>query len=175
MFESKQSGRAPRRFGAAHVLALIALFVALGGGAYAASKVGTNDLRNKAVTAKKLDKKAVKPAKLDKEAVKENKLRDDAVTNSKLAHPLYWAVAGPNALIRSNGATSVQRIAAGNYRVEFETDISQCSYQVTGLDVNQNRIGHADRDVTNPQRVFVSLRNTANTRADGEYNLAVHC
>ena len=174
-----------RRIGFANVVALIALFVALGSGAYAASTIGTSDLKNKSVTTKKLDGKAVTGSKLAKEAVKKNKIKDEAVTsgklgpesvtNSKLAHPAYWAVAGPNALIRSNGAVSVNRVNAGNYRVEFETDVSQCSYQVTGLDVNQNRIGHADSDVTNAQRVFVSLRNTANNRTDGEYNLAVHC
>ncbi len=174
-----------RRFGFANVVALIALFVALGGGAYAASKIGTSDIKNKAITTPKLDKKAVKGSKLDKEAVKKNKIKDEAVTssklgeesvtNSKLAHPSYWAVAGPNALIRGNGATSVTRANNGNYRVEFETDVSECSYQVTGLDVNQNLIGHADRDVTNSLRVFVSLRDTGGTRTDGEYNLAVHC
>lgn len=171
----KQSSRTPRRFGTAHVLALIALFVALGGSAYAGSKIDTKNIKSKAVTGSKIAKEAVKKNKLKDEAVTTDKLSEQSVTSSKLSHPAYWAVAGPNALIRTNGATAVQRINAGNYRVEFETDVSQCSYQVTGLDVNQNRIGHADGDVTNPNRVFVSLRNTANVRADGEYNLAVLC
>ena len=39
-----------RRIGFANVVALIALFVALGSGAYAASKIGTSDLKNKSVT-----------------------------------------------------------------------------------------------------------------------------
>jgi len=175
MFRSIKSGRTHRRFGAAHVLALVALFVALGGGAYAASKVKTKNIASKAVTSSKIAKEAVKTNRLNDEAVTTEKIGEGSVTGSKLEHPTYWAVAGPNALIRTNGATAVQRIAAGNYRVEFPFDVSQCSYQVTGLDVNENRIGHADRDVTNPNRVFVSLRNTANTRADGEYNLAVLC
>ncbi len=175
-----------RRIGFANVVALIVLFVALGSGAYAASKIGTSDLKNKSVTTKKLDGKAVTGSKLAKESVKKNKIKDEAVTNgklgpesvtdSKLAHPSYWAVADPNALIRSHGAVSVTRFNAGNYRVEFETDVSQCSYQVTGLDVAQNRIGHAESDATNAQQVFVSLRNPANNnRTDGDYNLAVHC
>jgi hypothetical protein len=176
MFRSNTKSRhTQRRFGTAHVLALVALFVALGGSAYAAKKIQTKNIASKAVTGSKIAKEAVKKNKLKDEAVTTDKLGEQSVTSSKLAHPSYWAVAGPNALIRSNGATTVQRIAAGNYRVEFETDVSQCSYQVTGLDVNQNRIGHADDDVTNPNRVFVSLRNTANTRADGEYSLAVLC
>lgn len=174
-----------RRFGFANVVALLALFVSLGGGAYAASKIGTSDIKNKAVTTAKLDKKAVTSSRLAKEAVKKNKIKDDAVTeskieseavtSSKLSHPFYWAVMGPNAIIRSHGAVDVNRVNNGNYRVEFERDVSQCSFQVTGLDVNENRIGHADDDVTNPNRVFVSIRNVAGTRVDAEYNLAVLC
>jgi len=174
-----------RRVGFANVVALSALFVALGGGAYAASTIGTSDIKNKAVTSAKLDKKAVKGSNLAKDAVRKNKIKDDAVTtdklgsesvtSSKLEHPSYWAVVSQNALIRSHGATSVTRFTAGNYRVVFETDVSQCSYQVTGSQTGQNLIGHADSDSLNNLRVFVSLRNPVGTRTDGNYNLAVHC
>ena len=40
------------------VISLIALFVALGSGAYAASKIGTSDLKRNAVTTPKLAKDA---------------------------------------------------------------------------------------------------------------------
>jgi hypothetical protein len=76
------------------VIALVALFIALGGGAYAASKIGTKQLKNKAVTTKKLDNKAVtgkklaskavSAKKLDANAVKTNKLAPGAVTGSKI-------------------------------------------------------------------------------------------
>ncbi len=171
-----KSGRTHRRFGAAHVLALVALFAALGGSAYAGSKINTGDIAKKAVTASRLAKEAVKTNKVKDEAITTDKLGEQSVTGTKLEHPSYWAVGGPGPnLVRSNGATAVQRIAAGNYRVEFPFDVSQCSYQVTGLDVNENLIGHADRDVTNNMRVFVSLRNTGGVRTNGEFNLAVLC
>jgi len=43
------------------ILALISLFVSIGGVGYAASRIGTDDLKNGAVTKKKLHKKAVSP------------------------------------------------------------------------------------------------------------------
>lgn len=56
------------------------------------------------------------------------------------------------------------------------TDISQCTYQVTPENVGQNLTAHADVDVTNNQRVFVSLRNAANAvRTDGNFQLALFC
>ena len=66
------------------VVALIALFVSIGGVGYAASQIGTNDIKNGAVTAKKLHKKAVRSKKIKKEAVKTGKIRDLAVTTDKL-------------------------------------------------------------------------------------------
>lgn len=53
----------------AMIVALIALFVSLAGVGYAASKIGTNDLKNGAVTAKKLHRKAVRTAKIAPGAV----------------------------------------------------------------------------------------------------------
>jgi hypothetical protein len=63
--------RLRRRIGSAHVLALLALFVALGGGAYAAMKlpknsVGTRQLKRGAVTPPKLSPAAVKALKGDR-------------------------------------------------------------------------------------------------------------
>lgn len=68
----------------ASLLALIALVAALAGTAYAAKKIGTNQLKNGAVTTKKLKKGAVKPAKLADAAVTTAKLADGAVTTAKL-------------------------------------------------------------------------------------------
>ena len=76
------------------VIAVIALFVGLGGGAYAA-KVGTNQLKAKsvttgkiagqAVTSGKIGPKAVTSAKIGPKAVREGKLANEAVTQKKMA------------------------------------------------------------------------------------------
>jgi hypothetical protein len=64
----------------ANVMSTIAVFgVLAGGGAYAASKIGTSDIENGAVTAKKLHKRAVTKKKLKNRAVTKAKLGDRAV------------------------------------------------------------------------------------------------
>ncbi len=63
------------RISPASCLAMVALFVALGGGAYAAAgKIGTPDIKNGAVT----------KVKIKKEAVTNAKVKNDAITGAKV-------------------------------------------------------------------------------------------
>jgi hypothetical protein len=81
------------RISPASPIALLALFVALGGGAYAASgTIGTVDLQNRAVTKAKLARNAVVPGKIRGGAVTRQKLRNGLVNTAKLAPE---AVTGP--------------------------------------------------------------------------------
>ena len=75
------------RFTSAHAIALLALFVALGGSALAVSKVrvGAKDIKRNAVTTKKIKNRAVTTAKLAEAAVTTSKLAEAAVTTSGLA------------------------------------------------------------------------------------------
>jgi len=68
----------------AMVVACVALFVALGGTAFAVQKIGTNQIKSKAVTKKKLAKQSVASAKIVKQAVKKNKIADEAVVGEKV-------------------------------------------------------------------------------------------
>ena len=72
------------RISPASPIALIALFVALGGVSYAAGTIGTSDLENGAVTKKKLHKNAVVPSKIRAAAVNGVKIAANAVNTEKL-------------------------------------------------------------------------------------------
>lgn len=79
-----------RHLNPATVLACVALFVALGGGAYAATtltkkSVKSQHLANASVTTAKLKNGAVTTAKLRNGAVTTGKLRNGAVTGAKIA------------------------------------------------------------------------------------------
>ena len=79
----------PRRPGHATVVAYLALFVALGGSAYAAAHlggrtVGTKQLKAGAVTAAKLKKNAVTKAKIKTGAVDGSKIADGSVTGTEI-------------------------------------------------------------------------------------------
>jgi hypothetical protein len=135
-------------------------------------------LADNAVATAKIANAAVTSAKLADSAVTEAKLADGSVSDAKLQHPTFWArveTGTPPTLVSGNGATQALRINNGNYRVVFETSIEACSFQVTPNDVGTNLIGAADVDAADAQRVFVSLRDTAAVRTDGDFNLAVHC
>ena len=78
-----------RRPGHATVVAYLALFIALGGSAYAASHlgkktVGTRQLKGGAVTAAKLKKNAVTKAKIKDGAVDGSKIADGSVTGTEI-------------------------------------------------------------------------------------------
>src|SRR4051812_25742556 len=58
--------RVRRRLTFSNLLAGLAIFIALGGVAYAGSQIGTNDIQDGAVTTRKLADKAVTGRKIDK-------------------------------------------------------------------------------------------------------------
>jgi hypothetical protein len=75
------------RLSPALVISLIALFVSIGGVGYAASKSGTSDIKNGAVTAKKLHKKAVTTKKIKNDAVNGNKVLESSLGTVPSANP----------------------------------------------------------------------------------------
>lgn len=58
------------------VISLVALFVALGGSAYAAKKIGTKEIKANAITTGKIKKNAITTAKIKKEAVTGAKINE---------------------------------------------------------------------------------------------------
>jgi hypothetical protein len=66
------------------LVAMIALFVSIGGVGYAASKIDTSDIKREAVTKPKIAKRAVSTNRIADNAVKEKKINSQAVTTDKL-------------------------------------------------------------------------------------------
>lgn len=83
----------------ANVVASLALFIALGGSAYAVGKysIGTAELKNNAVTTPKIKRNAVTAQKIRNNAVTATKIRRNAVTGAKIR----------------NGAVTSPKIAPG--------------------------------------------------------------
>jgi hypothetical protein len=102
------------------VISIIALFVSIGGVGYAASKIGTNDIKNQAVTKEKIAKKAVATGRLNDQAVKERTIFDQAVTTDKIA----------------DGAVTNGKLAANSVDGSKVLDGS-----LTGSDVANNSLG----------------------------------
>jgi hypothetical protein len=93
----------------ANVVGFVALFVALGGGAYATHthKIGTKDLRKGAVATKNLKKQAVGAGKLKRGAVRPGKVAGSAI---RTHHILDGAVGTPKL---TDGAVTEAKLADG--------------------------------------------------------------
>jgi hypothetical protein len=77
--------RIRQRLTYANVMSSIAVFLVLGGAsAYAAKKIGSNEIKGNSITTGKIKREAVATAKIKNAAVKTNKIANEAVTSAKL-------------------------------------------------------------------------------------------
>jgi hypothetical protein len=187
------------------VISLIALFVALGSGAYAASKIGTSDIQGKAVTGAKIAKDAIKSSKVKDEKLKGKDLKGETIEGEKIASETiegekiasetitrgkldssaktYWAVVSnpPGA----NDATIVRSsdpgfgIDEGTYvGVDFGKDVSQCTWPVTrGNPGSTVEVnGYAEVHLgQTASEVRVATRTSEGVITDGNFHLMVKC
>lgn len=101
-----------RRLTYANVIATMALFLALGGGAVwaankQANKVGTGKLKPNAVTAGKIKANAVTASKIRENAVTNAKIREGAVNFGKLATGTGVVASATSSPVAVNGASAV--------------------------------------------------------------------
>ena len=186
-----------RRPSPALVIAVIALFVAIGGVSWAATKIGTNQIENSAVTAKKLHKKAVGTKKIKNDAVTGAKAEEssfgqvpdaahaDSATDAdnlggtpassyqRTGDILFATVApaGVNpVIVRGRGATAVTRVVAGSFRVTFNRDITGCTWLATYGTPDNSFVDARWATVRGRDTntdVGVVLRDAAGSQADG--------
>ena len=123
------------------VVALIALMVALGGSAWAVTKVGTKQIRNGAVTASKLRSGAVTSAKLGPGsvtgpkvaagAIAESDLLDGSVTGDKIAQTTIRAANLRNSSVPGraiqDGAVLNDQVGAGSLAADRLSASAQLS------------------------------------------------
>ena len=157
------------------VISLIALFAAIGGSAYAAAQIGTNDIKDKAVKTAKLGSKAVVAGKIAPKAVKSGKISSQAVSNKKLANPIYWAYVDGDRVERGNGAEDVTHPEVGHWKVEFSDPIGECSYLATSAHLDSGREIAAAEDTANVVSVKIRTSNGTLTNSGSAFSLAVNC
>jgi hypothetical protein len=142
-----------RRLTYANVIATLALFLALGGGAVwaankAANKVGTGKLKPNAVTAGKIKANAVTTSKIRENAVTAAKIREGAVSFGKLAAGTNVVATSTSSPVAINGATAVN--------VTFPTPITFTpAANVVDLMSVEVRSSNLGRSGTEPCRVQV--------------------
>lgn len=147
-----------------NVVAYLALFVALGGSAWAvaANSVGTKQLKDNAVSAKKIKKNAVRTPKIRDGAVSAAKLADGVVGATVRGFNYQTPASGTTATLFSlQGLTVTANCASG--RVDARTSVDDAyisSVWVTPSDVS---VGDADKDFDTTDTFLTNIGTGART------------
>jgi hypothetical protein len=121
------------------VVSIIALLVALGGSAYAASKIGTKQIRNNAVTTAKIKARAITTAKLRNGAVTGAKVKESTLgvvpsatnaqnaVNATSAQTAVSATNAQNAVNAATAASAQTAVTAANFSRYFTSGLRKAS------------------------------------------------
>ena len=105
-----------KRITYANVMSSIAVFLILGGAtAFAAKKIGSNEIKGNSITTGKIKKEAVSASKIKKNAVTTAKIANGAVTGAKLNLGTVGTV--PNAVHATTADTAKNAETVGGNRV----------------------------------------------------------
>jgi hypothetical protein len=177
------------------VIACVALFVALGGVAYAASTIGSDDiidgsirnrdfkdgtLRGQEAKRNGFGGGAIKEKSLDAAQLRADKI--GKVNNAGSADGLtrQAVVTATGTLSRGSGTTSTTRTGDGQYQVVFDADVKSCAYFATLADTADGSPPAGEVAVSslagNANGVLVVTRDsTGATTADRPFHLIVSC
>jgi hypothetical protein len=107
-----------KRITYANVMSSIAVFLVLGGGAaYAAKKIGSNEIKGNSITTGKIKKEAVTAAKIKNSSVTTAKIANNAVTTAKIANSAVSTDKIADSAVTNgklaNGSVSASKLASG--------------------------------------------------------------
>ena len=136
----------------ANVVSTIALALAVGGGtAYAATKIGTDNIRYHAVTGSKVATNAVTASKVKNSALSGADLRDNSIRGADIrtgtleasdfapgqlpkgdpATSIFGVVTAAGTLANGKNVTSLSSTDAGVYTATINQDVSKCAAVAT--------------------------------------------
>jgi hypothetical protein len=164
-------------------VALVALFMALGGSAYALVITGAS-IKNGTVTGADIKNRSLSGSDVAKDrlgggAIKESSLGN--VPSASLADGLTrFAVVGGNGVVaRSRGVSSVARTSEGRYQVVLDRDVRNCAYFATIGDIGaaappQGEIS-TSAVASNVNAVAVRTEGSGGNPGDRPFHLIVPC
>ena len=177
------------------IIAVLALFLALGGVAYAAATIGSNEIIDGSIrnrdfkdgTLRGQESKrngfgggAIKESTLDAsqlDAADLGKVDNAAVADGIARHAV---VSDAGAVVRGRGATSASKSGDGQYVVVFDADVKSCAYFATLGDPAAGAPPAGEIAVSsaasNANAVLVVTRDsTGATMVDRPFHLTVSC
>jgi hypothetical protein len=104
---------------------------------------------------------------------------NDARAIAERALPLFAVVSDTGQLVRGQGATSAEQLGTGLYHVNFNRNLSQCSWvgQIGSGDATPVIYGEMSIFLQNgnPNGLFVQTASSSGVLADRHFHLMVHC
>jgi hypothetical protein len=182
----------------ANVMSTIALGLAIGGGtAYAATKIGTSNIRYHAVTGSKVATNAVTASKVKNSALSGSDLRNNSVTSDDIRNgTLQAADFAPNQLPKGDKgdkgdpATSIFGVVANGglvsfkgataisgsnpYTITFNQDVSKCAAVSTLVGGNPGAVT-AQATPGNAQQITFATYGQDNAATARNFQFAVYC
>ena len=111
-----------------NVMSTIAVFgVLAGGSAWAASKIGTNQIKNGAVTPRKLHNNAVTTKKIKNDAVTGDKVKDESLTGNDLDESTLSAPINVDHAKLADNATNLGGQPASDYRLHCPGNLAHAA------------------------------------------------
>ena len=173
----------------AMVVAMIALFVSLGGSAYAVATIGSDDIINGSIRNRDFKDGTLRGQEAKREgfgggAIKESSLdatKIKQVPSSVIADGVtrHAVISNVGATVRSRGTTSSSQTGTGDYQVIFDRDVRGCVYSATLGDESAAGPGNGQISVTsvanNVNGVRVRTRDSAGELANRSFHLIVSC
>lgn len=177
------------RLSYANVVSALALFVALGGTSYAATKlphnsVGRTQIRESAVRSSEIARGAIRLADLTGSTAKSLHGPPGpagpvgpARTQGAPAVGFFATVSGAGQFVRGSATSSVHTaVGSGSYTVGFARNVSDCAYSATlgGIDPGDQPPGYVTVRADDG-KVGVQLYDAAGSPIDRSFHLIVVC
>jgi hypothetical protein len=173
----------------AMVVALIALFVSLGGSAYAVATIGSDDIINGSIRNRDFKDGTLRGQEAKREGFGGGAIKESSLDSTKIKQvpssvisegvTRHAVISNVGATVRSRGTTSSAQIGTGDYQVIFDRDVRGCVYSATLGDESAAGPGNGQISVTsvasNVNGVRVRTRDSAGELANRSFHLIVSC
>lgn len=194
-------GKLRSKLSYANVTATLALFVALGGSAYAGLRIGSAEVVDGSILGRDIAKETITGRNTKTGTIDGSDIRDGSLLTADIARTAreaikgekgekgdkgdsaadLWAVIHTDGTVaRSKGLAGVQRLATGRYSVRFNQDVTGCAFLAA--------VGDAESGNITPGQALVTKRvgdgnavQVTTTVADGsqdgdrDFHLGVFC
>jgi hypothetical protein len=171
------------------VVALIALFVSLGGSAYAVATIGSDDIVNGSIRNRDFKDGTLRGQEAKRDGFGGGGIKEQSLDAGKIGQVpssvaaegvmRHAVISNVGVTVRSRGTTSSSQSGPGQYLVVFDRDVRNCVYTATLGDESAAGPGNGQISVTsaatNVNGVRVVTRDSAGEFANRSFHLIVSC